>query len=84
MDGPIIPRRRLITGGAALALFAQLNLDDTEAAKPRYVYDGGWGGTGTSNGRMDGPRGVAVSGDRVYVADSYNNRMQQFTRGGGR
>ena len=51
-----------------------------------------WGGFGTANGRfgnasgdtVGGIGGLAVDGaGRVYVLDSYNDRIQQFTPGGG-
>ena len=43
-----------------------------------------WGGPGTSDGKFNGPYGIAVtsSGDFVYVTDKGNNRVQKFTSGG--
>ncbi len=42
-----------------------------------------WGTPGTGNGQFDHPFGVAVDGDgNVYVADTYNNRVQKFTSTG--
>ncbi len=42
-----------------------------------------WGDTGTGNGQFNGPHGVAVdSNDNVYVADSFNHRIQKFTSNG--
>jgi DNA-binding beta-propeller fold protein YncE len=37
-----------------------------------------WGKKGTGPGEFDDPTGVAVGGDRVYVADEKNNRIQVF------
>ena len=74
-------RRRFLAGGIAL-LLRPWAAPEVEAARPRYRSAGSWGGSGTGAGRFDGPRGVAARGDAVYVADSYNNRIQQFTRSG--
>ena len=47
------------------------------------VYSGKWGTSGTGNGQFDTPHGVAVSKQGyVYVADTYNDRIQKFTTGG--
>ena len=47
------------------------------------VFVRSWGATGNAPGQFNHPYGVAVaaSGD-VYVADSSNHRIQQFTRNG--
>ena len=37
-----------------------------------------WGKKGNGPGEFDDPTGVAVGGDRVYVADEKNNRIQVF------
>jgi DNA-binding beta-propeller fold protein YncE len=46
-------------------------------------YDSQWGGQGTGDGQFDFPEGIAVapSGD-VYVADTTNDRIQQFDASG--
>jgi DNA-binding beta-propeller fold protein YncE len=36
------------------------------------------GSEGAGNGQFDDPYGVAVAGDRLYVADSCNDRVQVF------
>jgi DNA-binding beta-propeller fold protein YncE len=41
-----------------------------------------WGGPGDGPGEFEIPHGVWVEGDRVYVADRQNNRIQVFTLGG--
>ena len=41
-----------------------------------------WGSHGTLPGQFDLPVAVAAHGDRVYVADYGNHRIQQFTREG--
>lgn len=41
-----------------------------------------WGGTGSADGKFDGPYGIAVKGDRVYVTDGENSRIQIFDTDG--
>src|ERR1700691_962606 len=45
---------------------------------------GFFGGTGTAGGLFDTPGGVAVNNTsgNVYVVDSGNNRVQEFSSGG--
>ncbi len=53
-----------------------------ERQEPAYARVGSWGGQGAAPGQFDDPNGIAVAGDRVFVADSRNNRIQVFTRAG--
>ena len=39
---------------------------------------GHWGQSGSGDGQFNNPTGLAVSGERVYVADAGNNRIQIF------
>ncbi len=42
-----------------------------------------WGNRGTGDGQFDYPRGIAVSSTgAVYIADTYNHRIQAFSRQG--
>src|SRR5687768_17050295 len=52
------------------------------AQPPAYLYQ--WGSTGDGDGQLDSPTYVAVDAnqDVVYVADSFNARIQKFTRRG--
>ncbi len=56
------------------------------AARLRAVMPAGfgsWGSSGSGNGQFDGLFGVAVdSAGDVYVADTFNNRIQKFTSAG--
>ena len=45
-------------------------------------YLGGWGGHGEGNFAFKTPEGLAVVGDTVYVADTWNHRIARFTLGG--
>eukprot|EP00731_Ephydatia_muelleri_P015689 Em0009g113a len=40
------------------------------------------GGGGSGDGHFYNPRGIAIRGDRLYVADDSNNRVQEMTKGG--
>jgi len=53
-----------------------------ERQEPAYAQVDSWGGQGAAPGQFDDPNGVAVTGDRVFVADSRNHRIQVFTRAG--
>jgi tripartite motif-containing protein 71 len=42
-----------------------------------------WGDSGSANGQFAGPRGICLDRNgNVYVADSYNDRVQKFTPDG--
>ena len=46
-------------------------------------YLGGWGGAkGNGKYQLQDPGDVAIDGDDVYVADTWNGRVQQFTTAG--
>jgi len=45
---------------------------------PDGQFQYSFGETGSDPGQLSLPAGVAVAGDRVFVADSYNHRVQQF------
>ncbi len=50
--------------------------------EPAYEMSGSWGGQGTKLGQFNDPNGIAVTEERVFVADSRNHRIQVFTRSG--
>jgi len=45
-------------------------------------YLGGWGGKGAGTFGLREPCGVAIRGDDLYVADTWNGRVQYFTLAG--
>lgn len=69
-----------------LALMAPLALSSCawfpDKQEPAYERVDSWGGQGSDPGQFNDPNGIAVAGDRVYVADSRNHRIQVFTRDG--
>lgn len=49
-----------------------------------YEYAGQWGSMGSSNEQLYYPHGIATdTSGNVYVADTYNNRVQKFDSNGG-
>jgi len=74
------------SGALDLAVDALGNVYTADMARNRvviYTADGAvlatWGTLGTNPGQFYAPWGVAVGPDgRVYVADTYNNRIQVF------
>jgi len=59
----------------------------TSAEEPapsgRLVFETEWGAPGSDPGQLDHPMGIAVGpGDRVYVADGGNERIQVFSPDG--
>jgi DNA-binding beta-propeller fold protein YncE len=43
---------------------------------------GGWGSRGAGNYQLREPGAIAIAGDEVYVADTWNHRVQKFTLAG--
>ena len=62
---------------AGLALAGLVALPARAAAPP---FEFAWGELGAAEGEFNNPAGVAATGDGkiVYVADSYNHRIQKF------
>ena len=52
------------------------------------VHDGSFvrsfGSQGSGDGQLNGPYGLAVHGDCVYVAEYTNHRVSVFARGDGK
>ena len=61
---------------SALAVLALL------VAAPIHAGVAGWGAPGDGPGQMRSPVAIALSSDRVYVADFDNDRVQAYTRTG--
>jgi DNA-binding beta-propeller fold protein YncE len=45
-------------------------------------YLGGWGGRGSGNFGLREPCAVAIAGEDLYIADTWNGRIQHFTLAG--
>ncbi len=52
--------------------------DEVLVFRPDGEFEYSFGGTGAERGQLSLPAGLAVLGDRVFVADSYNHRVQIF------
>jgi sugar lactone lactonase YvrE len=59
--------------------------ETTTTTPPEYSFFRAWGSYGSSDGQFDMSAGgdvVIDSSDKVYVADSYNDRIQVFDKNG--
>lgn len=77
-----LPPRAGLAGLALVALLVPACSWFPGEQEPAYEMVASWGGQGSEPGRFSDPNGIAVAGDRVYVADSRNHRIQVFTRAG--
>jgi DNA-binding beta-propeller fold protein YncE len=73
--------------GAALDAKGRLWVADFGNSRLRVFdseggYLGGWGGKGNGTHGFNNPTGVAVAGDTVYVADTWNARVESFSLAG--
>ena len=67
----------------ALLLSALLMLSTSAYSQNPHEFILKWGIYGTGDGQLDRPQGIGTdSGGNVYVADTYNNRIQKFTSEG--
>lgn len=78
----------LLSAPTGLALDVTGNLYVVDAGNSRIcIFDTAgvlvraWGAPGAGVGQFNGPRGIAVAGSDVYVADTGNSRISQFTVG---
>lgn len=63
-----------------LVLAGALVMSATQSRnEPPYVKVAEWGGAGEAPGQFRDPTGIAVAGDRVFVADARNSRIQVFS-----
>jgi len=73
--------RALAMATAIGTIAAILLAPGVAAATPQLL--GSWGGSGSGPGQFDEPFGIATGPDgSVYVADTENHRVQQFTAAG--
>jgi len=76
--------RRIGVAAAATCLLVFLLLTAASAAGPTYVFVGKFGAPGSGPGQFAQPGGLAIapSNGDVYVADTLNDRVQEFTATG--
>jgi YYY domain-containing protein len=72
------PRGAAVDGGGRLWV-ADFGNSRLRVFDPFGGFLGGWGGRGGGTFNLREPCGVAVRGDTVYVADTWNGRVQAFT-----
>jgi hypothetical protein len=66
---------------AGLGFVASARATEAEALAPRFLLE--WGKQGTGQGELQFPIGIAITpGDAVFVTDSKNKRVQQFSTEG--
>ena len=72
-----------VIGAALMFFFAGASaflLTPIRAAAGDYIFIRSVGSTGSGNAQFQSPNGIAVdSSGNVWVADSDNNRIQEFT-----
>ncbi len=71
--------RRVLTIGACCVALSAAAVEPAGAA---FGVLGEWGSEGAANGQFANPRATAVDANGVYVADTFNNRIQRFTAAG--
>ncbi len=52
----------------------------SESAVAKYAYASAFGSSGHESGELNGDMGVAIdSSGNIWVADTYNNRIEEFS-----
>ena len=77
--------RRILGFMTSIILFGVVGLFlvPSVGAEGGYSFLRAWGEFGSGNGRFDEPYGLAIdASDNVYVADTYNDRIQKFDPNG--
>jgi DNA-binding beta-propeller fold protein YncE len=85
-----ILKRLLLFGGLVSWIFCSCSKNQSPASpfnvppQPPSNFIASWGSTGSGNGQISNPQGIAVNsaGTTLYVADEYNNRVEAFNASG--
>ncbi len=83
-DGELARPKGIAVDGDGRVYVSDAQRDLVLVFRPDGSFEYSLGGTGTSPGWFTHPAGLAVAGGRLYVADSYNSRIQIFEILGGR
>lgn len=78
---PFVPVNAKVDSTGQLWVLDSTNSRLTRSADGTSAGEG-WGGVGAGNTEFRNPEGLAVSGEDVYVADTWNHRVSRFTRAG--
>jgi hypothetical protein len=76
----------VVAAALALGLVSMVTLlpQDAKAAEAPPTFITKWGNSTDGDGQFSNPQGVAIdSSGNVYVADTWNNRIQKFDSSGG-
>ena len=79
-------RKGKVSSGLVLCIFLSLPLilSSSGFCQDDYVFVLMWGTFGSGDGQFDRPHGIAVDSEgNVYVADTWNTRIQIFNSSGG-
>ena len=64
------------------SVYSGYSTGDTGYRVGYYEYVSQWGSSGTGNGQFNRPSGIAIYENYVFVADTWNDRIQRFSRDG--
>lgn len=78
MQGPVA----LDTGPDGRIFVADFSGDKVYIFTENGAYESSFGETGSADGQLRGPAGIAVSKNFLFVSDSANRRIQKFDREG--
>lgn len=77
------PRKIAVDRNTSNIFVADTGNDRIQKFSRTFTFIKEWGGTGTDDGKFNGPTGIALdSNGNVYVADARNHRVQKFDNNG--
>lgn len=76
--GPFAMPKAIATGADGRVYVSDAQRDVVVVFRPDGTFDYAFGAPGSGAGRFSHPAGLASAGGRVYVADSFERRIQAF------